>query len=110
MITTLPGAHAMQPGSAGRPFFGVRPQLVDAEGGVLADEQSGGVAEGNLCMTHSWPGQARTLYGDHDRFVSPYFSTYKGKYFTGAGCRRDRDGYWHSEDRRGGKEFVSTSR
>src|SRR3546814_5573124 len=81
MITTLPGAHAMQPGSAGRPFFGVRPQLVDAEGGVLADEQSGGAAEGNLCMTHSWPGQARTLYGDHDRFVSTYFSTYKGKYF-----------------------------
>jgi len=94
MITTLPGAHAMQPGSAGRPFFGVRPQLVDAEGGVLADEQSGGVAEGNLCMTHSWPGQARTLYGDHDRFVSTYFSTYKGKYFTGDGCRRDADGYW----------------
>ncbi|MBB5707157.1 acetate--CoA ligase [Sphingopyxis panaciterrulae] len=94
MITTLPGAHAMQPGSAGRPFFGVRPQLVDAEGGVLADEQSGGVAEGNLCMTHSWPGQARTLYGDHDRFVSTYFSTYKGKYFTGDGCRRDSDGYW----------------
>src|SRR3546814_15654214 len=77
-----------------RPVFGVRPQLVDAEGGVLADEQSGGAAEGNLCMTHSWPGQARTLYGDHDRFVSTYFSTYKGKYFTGDGCRRDADGYW----------------
>src|SRR3546814_16030190 len=60
MITTLPGAHAMQPGGAGRPFFGVRPQLVDSEGAVLADEQSGGAAEGNLCMTHSWPGQART--------------------------------------------------
>jgi acetyl-CoA synthetase len=94
MITTLPGAHAMQPGSAGRPFFGVRPQLVDAEGGVLADEQSGGAAEGNLCITHSWPGQARTLYGDHDRFAATYFSTYKGKYFTGDGCRRDGDGYW----------------
>src|SRR3546814_15609546 len=94
MITTLPGAHAMQPVSAGRPFFGVRPQLFDAECGVLSDEQSGGVAEGNLCMTHSWPGQARTLYGDHDRFVSTYFSTYKGKYFTGDGCRRDSDGYW----------------
>jgi acetyl-CoA synthetase len=94
MITTLPGAHAMQPGSAGRPFFGVRPQLVDAEGVVLADEQSGGAAEGNLCLTHSWPGQARTLYGDHDRFAATYFSTYKGKYFTGDGCRRDGDGYW----------------
>ncbi len=94
MIPTLPGAHPMQPGSAGRPFFGIRPQLVDAEGGVLVDEQSGGAAEGNLCMTHSWPGQARTLYGDHDRFVSTYFSTYKGKYFTGDGCRRDADGYW----------------
>ncbi|SKB78028.1 acetate--CoA ligase [Sphingopyxis flava] len=94
MITTLPGAHAMQPGSAGRPFFGIRPQLVDAEGGVLVDEQTGGAAEGNLCITHSWPGQARTLYGDHDRFVSTYFSTYKGKYFTGDGCRRDADGYW----------------
>src|SRR3546814_16970830 len=69
MITTLPGAHAMQPGSAGRPFFGVRPQLVDAEGGVLADEQSGGAAEGNLCMTPRWPGQARPIYGDHDTFV-----------------------------------------
>ncbi|ALC11024.1 acetate--CoA ligase [Sphingopyxis sp. 113P3] len=94
MITTLPGAHAMQPGSAGRPFFGIRPQLVDAEGGVLVDEQTGGAAEGNLCITHSWPGQARTLYGDHDRFVQTYFSTYKGKYFTGDGCRRDADGYW----------------
>ncbi len=94
MITTLPGAHAMQPGSAGRPFFGIRPQLVDAEGGVLVDEQTGGAAEGNLCITHSWPGQARSLYGDHDRFVQTYFSTYRGKYFTGDGCRRDADGYW----------------
>ncbi|WP_033074017.1 acetate--CoA ligase [Sphingopyxis sp. MWB1] len=94
MITTLPGAHAMQPGSAGRPFFGIRPQLVDADGGVLADEQTGGAAEGNLCITHSWPGQMRTVYGDHDRFVQTYFSTYKGKYFTGDGCRRDEDGYW----------------
>src|SRR3546814_5055434 len=59
MITTLPGAHAMQPGSAGKPFFGSRPQLVDAEGGVLVDEQTGGASEGNLCITHSWPGQAR---------------------------------------------------
>ncbi len=94
MMTTLPGAHPMQPGSAGRPFFGVRPQLVDGEGQVLVDEQSGGAAEGNLCLTHSWPGQARTLYGDHDRFAQTYFSTYRGKYFTGDGCRRNDEGYW----------------
>jgi acetyl-CoA synthetase len=94
MITTLPGAHGMKPGSAGRPFFGIRPQLVDSEGGVLADEKTGGAASGNLCITHSWPGQARTVYGDHDRFVQTYFSTYTGKYFTGDGCRRDEDGYY----------------
>ena len=89
MITTLPGAHDMKPGSAGLPFFGIRPQLVDNEGGVLD-----GAAEGNLCITHSWPGQARTVYGDHDRFVQTYFSTYAGKYFTGDGCKRDADGYY----------------
>jgi acetyl-CoA synthetase len=89
MITTLPGAHDMKPGSAGLPFFGVRPELVDNEGGVLD-----GAAEGNLCITHSWPGQARTVYGDHDRFVQTYFSTYVGKYFTGDGCKRDADGYY----------------
>ncbi len=90
MITTLPGAHDMKPGSAGRPFFGVCPQLVDGEGAVLE-----GAAEGNLCLTASWPGQARTVYGDHERFVQTYFSTYPGKYFTGDGCRRDADGfYW----------------
>ena len=89
MITTLPGAHDMNPGSAGRPFFGICPQLVDAEGEVLD-----GAAEGNLCITRSWPGQARTVYGDHDRFVQTYFSTYSGKYFTGDGCRRDEDGYY----------------
>jgi acetyl-CoA synthetase len=61
---------------------------------VLADEQTRGAAEGNLCITHSWPGQMRTVYGDHERFVQTYFSTYKGKYFTGDGCRRDADGYW----------------
>ncbi len=94
MITTLPGAHGMKPGSAGRPFFGICPQLVDNEGGVLADEARGGAAEGNLCITASWPGQARTLYGDHDRFVQTYFSSYQGKYFTGDGCRRDEDGYY----------------
>jgi len=89
MITTLPGAHDMKPGSAGLPFFGIRPQLVDNEGVVLE-----GASEGNLCITHSWPGQARTVYGDHDRFVQTYFSTYAGKYFTGDGCKRDEDGYY----------------
>ena len=89
MITTLPGAHDMKPGSAGRPFFGVRPQLVGNEGEVLD-----GATSGNLCITHSWPGQARTVYGDHERFVQTYFSTYKSKYFTGDGCRRDEDGYY----------------
>jgi acetyl-CoA synthetase len=89
MITTLPGAHDMKPGSAGRPFFGVCPQLVDSEGHVLD-----GATEGNLCITRSWPGQARTVYGDHERFIQTYFSTYKGKYFTGDGCRRDEDGYY----------------
>ena len=94
MITTLPGAHDMKPGSAGRPFFGVRPQLVDQEGCILADEQQAVAAAGNLCITHSWPGQARTVHGDHDRFVQTYFSSYRGKYFTGDGCRRDDDGYY----------------
>lgn len=89
MITTLPGAHGMKPGSAGRPFFGIQPQLVDGEGHVLE-----GAVSGNLCITHSWPGQARTVYGDHGRFVQTYFSTYKGKYFTGDGCRRDEDEYY----------------
>jgi acetyl-CoA synthetase len=89
MITTLPGAHDMKPGSAGLPFFGVRPELVDNEGHAME-----GAAEGNLCLTHSWPGQARTVYGDHDRFVQTYFSTYAGKYFTGDGCKRDEDGYY----------------
>jgi len=89
MITTLPAAHDMKPGSAGLPFFGIRPQLVDSEGATLD-----GPAEGNLCITHSWPGQARSVYGDHDRFVQTYFSTYTGKYFTGDGCKRDDDGYY----------------
>ncbi len=88
MITTLPGAHDMKPGSAGLPMFGIRPQLVDNEGAVLD-----GATDGNLCITHSWPGQARSVYGDHERFVQTYFSTYKGKYFTGDGCKRDADGY-----------------
>ncbi len=89
MLTTLPAAHAMKPGSAGLPFFGVQPQLVDNEGQVLEGE-----AEGNLCITASWPGQARTVYGDHDRFVQTYFSTYRAKYFTGDGCQRDGHGYY----------------
>jgi acetyl-CoA synthetase len=89
MITTLPGAHDMKPGSAGRPFFGVEPQLVDSDGGVLD-----GATSGNLCLVRSWPGQTRTLYGDHERFVQTYFSTYRGKYFTGDGCRRDEDDYY----------------
>ena len=89
MITTLPGAHDMKPGSAGLPMFGVRPQLVDNDGGVLE-----GAAEGNLCITQSWPGQARSVYGDHERFEQTYFSTYTGKYFTGDGCKRDEDGYY----------------
>jgi acetyl-CoA synthetase len=89
MITTLPGAHGMKPGSAGLPFFGIEPQLLDPEGQVLAD-----AAEGNLAIVRSWPGQMRSVYGDHDRFVQTYFSTYAGRYFTGDGCRRDADGYY----------------
>jgi acetyl-CoA synthetase len=89
MITTLPGAHPMKPGSAGRPFFGIVPQLVDAEGHILH-----GPASGNLCIAASWPGQMRTVYGDHERFEQTYFSTYRGRYFTGDGCRRDEDGYY----------------
>ena len=89
LITPLPGATALKPGSATRPFFGVQPQLVDSDGDVLE-----GTAEGNLCITDSWPGQMRTVYGDHERFIQTYFSTYKGKYFTGDGCRRDEDRYY----------------
>ncbi len=89
LITPLPGATALKPGSATRPFFGVQPQLVDNEGDVLE-----GAADGNLCIIDSWPGQMRTVYGDHKRFIETYFSTYKGKYFTGDGCRRDKDGYY----------------
>ena len=89
MITPLPGAVALKPGSATVPFFGVQPQLVDNEGEVLE-----GATDGHLCITASWPGQMRTVYGDHERFVQTYFSTYKGKYFTGDGCRRDEDGYY----------------
>ena len=80
MITPLPGATDLKAGSATRPFFGVMPELVDGEGKLLEGE-----ASGNLCIADSWPGQMRTVYGDHERFVQTYFSAYKGKYFTGDG-------------------------
>ncbi len=89
MITPLPGATKLKPGSATRPFFGVTPEIVDPAGKAME-----GACEGNLVIAESWPGQARTLFGDHDRFVKTYFSTYPGKYFTGDGCRRDADGYY----------------
>ena len=89
LITPLPGATALKPGSATRPFFGVKPMLVDADGKELT-----GAASGNLCITDSWPGQMRTVYGDHKRFIETYFSQYPGFYFTGDGCRRDEDGYY----------------
>ena len=89
LITPLPGAIAQKPGSATKPFFGVKPVVVDADGKELA-----GACEGNLCIADSWPGQMRTVFGDHERFVQTYFSTYPGKYFTGDGCRRDADGYY----------------
>ncbi len=89
LIAPLPGATALKPGSATRPFFGVKPMLVDADGKELE-----GAASGNLCITDSWPGQMRTVYGDHKRFVETYFSQYPGFYFTGDGCRRDEDGYY----------------
>lgn len=89
LITPLPGATKLKPGSATLPFFGVAPEIVDADGKVLEGETTG-----NLCLTRSWPGMMRTVYGDHARFEQTYFSTYKGKYFTGDGCRRDADGYY----------------
>ncbi|WP_312127635.1 acetate--CoA ligase [Brevundimonas sp.] len=89
LISPLPGATDLKPGSATKPLPGVQLQIVDAEGGVLE-----GATEGNLCITDSWPGQMRTVYGDHQRFFDTYFSTYAGKYFTGDGCRRDEDGYY----------------
>jgi acetyl-CoA synthetase len=89
LITPLPGATKLKPGSATRPFFGVQPEIVDAEGKVQA-----GATSGNLCIADSWPGQMRTVYGDHQRFIDTYFKTYPGKYFTGDGCRRDEDGYY----------------
>ena len=88
-ITPLPGATDLKPGSATRPFFGVRPVIVDAAGNELE-----GACEGNLCIADSWPGQMRTVFRDHERFVQTYFSQYPGRYFTGDGCRRDEDGYY----------------
>jgi acetyl-CoA synthetase len=89
LISPLPGATDLKPGSATLPLPGVELEIVDTEGGVLS-----GATEGNLCITDSWPGQMRTVYGDHQRFFETYFSTYPGKYFTGDGCRRDADGYY----------------
>jgi acetyl-CoA synthetase len=89
LITPLPGAMALKPGSASRPFYGVRPAVVDAQGRELEGE-----ASGNLVLRDSWPGQMRTVYGDHARFIDTYFRAYPGAYFTGDGCRRDRDGDW----------------
>ena len=89
LITPLPGATKLKPGSATRPFFGCQPALVDDKGTILKGE-----ASGNLVILDSWPGQMRTIFGDHERFVQTYFSAYKGTYFTGDGCRRDKDGYY----------------
>ncbi|MBT7732917.1 MAG: acetate--CoA ligase, partial [Rhodospirillaceae bacterium] len=89
LITPLPGATDLKPGSATRPFFGIEPVLVDGDGQLLE-----GAASGNLCLNDSWPGQMRTVYGDHERFYQTYFATFPGKYFTGDGCRRDDDGYY----------------
>ena len=90
MITPLPGATALKPGSASRPFFGVQPALMDAQG-KLIEEQA---ASGNLVIRSSWPGQIRSVYGDHQRVIDTYYSTYPGYYFTGDGARRDEDGYY----------------
>ena len=89
LITPLPGATATKPGSATRPFFGVEPVLVDGENNLLD-----GAVDGNLCIQQSWPGQMRTVYGDHQRFIDTYFTTFPGRYFTGDGARRDEDGYY----------------
>ncbi|HEY3145404.1 MAG TPA: acetate--CoA ligase, partial [Dongiaceae bacterium] len=89
LISPLPGATALKPGSATKPLFGIIPEIVDGDGKVLQGE-----CQGNLCIADSWPGQMRTVYGDHKRFAETYFSTYPGKYFTGDGCRRDADGYY----------------
>jgi len=89
LISPLPGATDLKPGSATKPLFGIAPSIVDAEGKELK-----GACSGNLVLTQSWPGQMRSVYGDHQRFVDTYFKTYPGKYFTGDGCKRDADGYY----------------
>jgi acetyl-CoA synthetase len=89
LITPLPGATALKPGSASKPLPGIWPQIVDTQGHPLE-----GAVEGNLCIADSWPGQMRTVWGDHERFIQTYFTTYPGRYFTGDGCRRDADGYY----------------
>ena len=89
LISPLPGATALKPGSASKPFFGIKPAIVDSEGNVLD-----GAASGNLVISDSWPGQMRSVYGDHQRFVDTYFSTFEGSFFTGDGARRDEDGYY----------------
>ena len=90
MITPLPGATDLKPGSATRPFFGILPGLVDNEGALLTEQE----ASGNLVITAPWPGQIRTVYGDHQRVIDTYYSAYTGFYFTGDGARRDKDGYY----------------
>jgi acetyl-CoA synthetase len=89
LITPLPGATTTKPGSATRPFFGIEPVLVDGENNILD-----GAVDGNLCIARSWPGQMRTVYGDHQRFIETYFTTFPGRYFSGDGARRDEDGYF----------------
>jgi len=89
LITPIPGATPLKPGSATRPFFGIEPALVDGEGNELE-----GAIDGNLIIKNSWPGQMRSVYGDHQRFVETYFKTFEGSYFTGDGARRDEDGYY----------------
>ena len=89
LISPLPGAIDQKPGSATKPFFGIQPEILDSEGNVLE-----GACEGSLCLADSWPGQMRSVYGDHKRFIETYFSQFEGKYFTGDGCKRDEDGYY----------------
>ena len=89
LISAQPGAIDLKPGSATKPFYGIKPVIVDETGKVLK-----GACKGRLCMSASWPGQMRTVYGDHKRFIDTYFSQYDGKYFSGDGCKRDKDGYY----------------
>ena len=96
MITPLLGAVALKPGSASLPFFGVQPALMDAEGNLIEEQ----AASGNLVITGSWPDRLGSVYGDHQRVIDTYYSTYKGYYFTGDGARRDEDGYYWITGRR----------